>query len=204
MIDEQHRFGVHQRLALGDKAPHSDVLVMTATPIPRTLVMTYYGDMDVSQLPDKPVGRKPIATSALPLERLGELVSRMEKAVSEGQKIYWVCPLVEESDEVQATSAEQRFAHLQKHFGDKVGLVHGRMTSQEKEAPMVAFRSGKPAFWSRPPSSRLVLMCPMPRLSSSNMPSALAWPRCTSCAAALAAPTSRPTASCFTRHRWAK
>ena len=86
IIDEQHRFGVHQRLALGDKAPHSDVLVMTATPIPRTLVMTYYGDMDVSQLPDKPLGRKPIATSALPLERLGDLTARIGKAINEGKK----------------------------------------------------------------------------------------------------------------------
>ncbi len=142
VIDEQHRFGVHQRLALGDKAPHSDVLVMTATPIPRTLVMTYYGDMDVSKLPDKPVGRKPIATSALPLERLDELTARIGKAIGEGQKAYWVCPLVEESDEVEATSAEERFAHLQTLFGSKVGLVHGRMASGEKEAAMEDFRSG--------------------------------------------------------------
>ncbi len=143
VIDEQHRFGVHQRLALGDKAPHSDVLVMTATPIPRTLVMTYYGDMDVSQLPDKPVGRKPILTSALPLERLEDLVKRIGTAIGEGKKAYWVCPLVEESDEVTATSAEQRFKELQQKFGDKVGLVHGRMSAQEKDAAMEAFRSGE-------------------------------------------------------------
>ena len=143
VIDEQHRFGVHQRLALGDKAPHSDVLVMTATPIPRTLVMTYYGDMDVSQLPDKPIGRKPIATSALPLDRLTDLTARIGKAVDEGQKVYWVCPLVEESDEVEAVSAEERFAYLQKQFGDKVGLVHGRLSGPEKEAAMERFRSGE-------------------------------------------------------------
>jgi ATP-dependent DNA helicase RecG len=142
VIDEQHRFGVHQRLALGDKAPHSDVLVMTATPIPRTLVMTYYGDMDVSQLPDKPAGRKPIATSALPLERLGDLTARIGSAISQGKKAYWVCPLVEESDEVSATSAEQRFKALSDKFGDTVGLVHGRMNAQEKDAAMEAFRSG--------------------------------------------------------------
>jgi ATP-dependent DNA helicase RecG len=143
VIDEQHRFGVHQRLALGDKAPSSDVLVMTATPIPRTLVMTWYGDMDVSQLPDKPAGRIDIATSALPLERLGELVARMAKAVDSGQKVYWVCPLVEESEEVEATSAEERFASLKKTFGDKIGLVHGRMAATEKDAAMEDFRTGK-------------------------------------------------------------
>ena len=143
VIDEQHRFGVHQRLALSDKAPSSDILVMTATPIPRTLVMTWYGDMAVSKLTDKPAGRKPIATSALPLERLNDLVSRMEKAVSEGQKIYWICPLVEESDEVEATSAEERHASLAERFGNKVGLVHGRMSAVEKDTAMAAFQAGE-------------------------------------------------------------
>lgn len=143
VIDEQHRFGVHQRLALGDKAPHSDVLVMTATPIPRTLVMTYYGDMDVSQLPDKPQGRKPIATSALPLDRIENLIERIGKAIAAGQKAYWVCPLVEESDEVQATSAEERYSGLRKQFGDEIGLVHGRMSAAEKDAAMEAFRRGE-------------------------------------------------------------
>ena len=143
VIDEQHRFGVHQRLALSDKAPSSDILVMTATPIPRTLVMTWYGDMAVSKLTGKPAGRKPIATSALPLERLNDLVSRMEQAVSQGQKIYWICPLVEESDEVEATSAEERHASLTERFGSKVGLVHGRMSAAEKDAAMEAFQSGE-------------------------------------------------------------
>ncbi len=143
VIDEQHRFGVHQRLALGDKAPHCDVLVMTATPIPRTLVMSAYGDMDVSTLPDKPTGRKPITTSALPLERLGELVERIGKAVDKGQKAYWVCPLVEDSDETPATSAEQRHKSLKERFGARVGLVHGRMSAQEKDAAMEAFRTGE-------------------------------------------------------------
>ncbi|MGB7285682.1 MAG: helicase-related protein, partial [Salaquimonas sp.] len=147
VIDEQHRFGVHQRLALGEKAPHSDVLVMTATPIPRTLVMTYYGDMDVSQLPDKPIGRKKIATSALPLERLDELTARIGKAIEEGHKVYWVCPLVEESDAVEATSAEERYTYLKSKFdgamSNKIGLVHGRMSPAEKEEAMLAFRSGE-------------------------------------------------------------
>ncbi len=143
IIDEQHRFGVHQRLALGDKASDSDVLVMTATPIPRTLVMTYYGDMAVSALPDKPAGRKPIATSAVSKDRLDDLIARIGRAVSDGQKIYWVCPLVEESEELQATSAEERFQSLQEIFGDQVGLVHGRLSSTEKDAAMEAFRLGQ-------------------------------------------------------------
>lgn len=143
VIDEQHRFGVHQRLALGDKGPKSDVLVMTATPIPRTLVMTWYGDMDVSQLTDKPAGRREINTSLLSLEKLDVLVGRVQAAVTNGQKIYWVCPLVEESDEVDATSADQRYTALKSVVGDAVGLVHGRMSSEEKDAAMESFRSGK-------------------------------------------------------------
>lgn len=143
VIDEQHRFGVHQRLALGDKGPRSDVLVMTATPIPRTLVMTWYGDMDVSQLPDKPAGRQEINTTLLSLEKLDVLVGRVKAAVSQGQKVYWVCPLVEESDEVDATSADQRFKALQHAMGDDVGLVHGRMSAEEKDSAMEAFRTGK-------------------------------------------------------------
>ena len=142
VIDEQHRFGVHQRLALGDKGPKSDVLVMTATPIPRTLVMTWYGDMDVSQLTQKPAGRQEIKTIAMPLEKIDQLVARIEAALLDGQKIYWVCPLVEDSEEVNATSAEQRFESLSGKFGDKVGLVHGRMSADEKDAVMDAFRSG--------------------------------------------------------------
>ena len=143
VIDEQHRFGVHQRLALGDKGPKSDVLVMAATPIPRTLVMTWYGDMDVSQLTDKPAGRREINTSLLSLEKLDVLVGRVQAAVTNGQKIYWVCPLVEESDEVDATSADQRYTALKSVVGDAVGLVHGRMSSEEKDAAMESFRSGK-------------------------------------------------------------
>ncbi|MCB1438276.1 MAG: ATP-dependent DNA helicase RecG [Nitratireductor sp.] len=142
VIDEQHRFGVHQRLALGDKSPHADVLVMTATPIPRTLVMTWYGDMEVSKLTEKPAGRREIATSALPLDRLDELIARIGKAIAEGQKVYWVCPLVEDSEEVDATSAEERHAALARVFGNNAGLVHGRMRAEEKDAAMLAFRDG--------------------------------------------------------------
>ena len=143
IIDEQHRFGVHQRLALSAKGTATDILVMTATPIPRTLVLTFFGDMDVSQLTEKPPGRQTIQTNAMPIERLADLIGRMRKAVSDGEKIYWICPLVEESDELPVTAAEDRYAALQKVFGETVGLVHGRMKSTEKDAAMMAFKQGK-------------------------------------------------------------
>jgi len=142
VVDEQHRFGVHQRLAIAAKGYAPDMLVMTATPIPRTLVLTAFGDMEVTRLTEKPAGRKPIRTVTLPDDRLDELVGRIDDAVSEGQKVYWICPLVEESEVVKLTSAEDRFAALQKRFGDTVGLVHGRMSGLEKDAAMAAFKAG--------------------------------------------------------------
>ena len=143
IVDEQHRFGVHQRLAINSKGDTPDMLVMTATPIPRTLVLSAFGDMDVSRLTEKPAGRKPIRTVTMSTDRLGELVERMRKALGEGQKAYWICPLVEESEELELTSAEDRFASLQRVFGEKVGLVHGRMAAKDKDAAMQAFRSGE-------------------------------------------------------------
>ncbi|OBQ75107.1 ATP-dependent DNA helicase RecG [Mesorhizobium erdmanii] len=143
VIDEQHRFGVHQRLAITAKGDAPDMLVMTATPIPRTLVLTAFGDMDVSKLTEKPAGRQPIRTVTLPLERLDELVARMEDAVAGGQKIYWICPLVEESEEIKLMSAEDRFASLKPLFGDRIGLVHGRMKGAEKDEAMRAFKQGE-------------------------------------------------------------
>ena len=143
IVDEQHRFGVHQRLALTAKGKAPDMLVMTATPIPRTLVLSAFGDMDVSRLDEKPAGRKPIRTVTLPAERLDALVERMRAAVAEGQKVYWICPLVEESEEVELTAAEDRFRSLQPVFGERVGLVHGRMTGSEKDAAMSAFKEGR-------------------------------------------------------------
>ncbi|RVA73241.1 ATP-dependent DNA helicase RecG, partial [Mesorhizobium sp. M7A.F.Ca.CA.001.08.2.1] len=143
VIDEQHRFGVHQRLAITAKGDAPDMLVMTATPIPRTLVLTAFGDMDVSKLTEKPAGRQPIRTVTLPLERLDELVARMVDAVAGGQKIYWICPLVEESEEIKLMSAEDRFASLKPLFGDRIGLVHGRMKGAEKDEAMRAFKQGE-------------------------------------------------------------
>ncbi len=144
VVDEQHRFGVHQRLMLTSKGgPGTDVLVMTATPIPRTLTLTAYGDMDVSKLDEKPPGRKPVDTRALPLDRLEEVVSSLHRALERGAQVYWVCPLVEESDEVDAAAAEQRYEHLRLIFGAKVGLVHGRMKALDKDAVMARFESGE-------------------------------------------------------------
>ncbi|MBE1711472.1 MULTISPECIES: ATP-dependent DNA helicase RecG [Mesorhizobium] len=143
VIDEQHRFGVHQRLAITAKGDAPDMLVMTATPIPRTLVLTAFGDMDVSKLTEKPAGRQPIRTVTLPLERLDELVARMQDAVAGGQKVYWICPLVEESEEIKLMSAEDRFASLKPLFGDRIGLVHGRMKGTEKDEAMRAFKEGE-------------------------------------------------------------
>lgn len=143
IVDEQHRFGVHQRLAISAKGEAVDMLVMTATPIPRTLVLTAFGDMDVSRLTEKPAGRQPIRTVILPLERIGELVDRIHAAIAEGQKIYWICPLVEESEEVKLMSSQDRFAALKPLFGDALGLVHGRMSGREKDEAMRAFKQGE-------------------------------------------------------------
>jgi ATP-dependent DNA helicase RecG len=142
VVDEQHRFGVHQRLQLAAKGQAPHLLVMTATPIPRTLVLTAFGEMDVSKLTEKPAGRKPIVTVTIPMERIGEIVERIAHAVDLGGKAYWICPLVEETEEVDATAAVERFGTLEKLFGQKVDLVHGRMTTAEKDKALNGFRDG--------------------------------------------------------------
>lgn len=142
VVDEQHRFGVHQRLALSAKGEAVDILVMTATPIPRTLVLSYFGDMDVSALREKPPGRQPIDTRALPLERLPDVVERLQRAVAAGKRAYWVCPLVEESEQSDAAAAADRYETLRQAFGSKVGLIHGKMKGGEKDAAMAAFAAG--------------------------------------------------------------
>jgi len=146
VVDEQHRFGVHQRLALSGKGDAPDVLVMTATPIPRTLVLSYFGDMDVSQLTEKPAGRPLIDTRAVPLDRLDEVAARIGRAIEAGDKVFWVCPLLAESEKVDIAAAEERFAALNAVFGERVGLVHGRMGAAEKDAAMQAFRTGRTAI----------------------------------------------------------
>ncbi len=143
VVDEQHRFGVHQRLRLTAKGLSPHMLVMTATPIPRTLVLAAFGDMDVSKLTEKPAGRKPIQTAVIPMERLSDIVERLRAATAEGKKAYWICPLVEESDVSDLMSAEERHAVLTKALGQRIGLVHGRMTAAEKDEAMALFKSGQ-------------------------------------------------------------
>jgi ATP-dependent DNA helicase RecG len=142
VVDEQHRFGVHQRLALARKGEAVDLLVLTATPIPRTLVLTYFGDMDVSELREKPAGRLPIDTRALPLERLDDVVEAVARALDDGRRVYWVCPLVEESETSDLAAAEERCKILRKRFGDAVELVHGQMRSADKDRAMARFAEG--------------------------------------------------------------
>jgi ATP-dependent DNA helicase RecG len=143
VVDEQHRFGVHQRLALTGKGEAVDLLAMTATPIPRTLVLAFFGDMDVSALHEKPPGRQPIDTRALPLERLDEVVAGIGRAIAGGQRAYWICPLVEENEELDLAAAEARAETLRQVFGDAVGLIHGRMKATEKDAAMERFQRGE-------------------------------------------------------------
>ncbi len=144
IIDEQHRFGVRQRLELGSKGARVDVLVMTATPIPRSLELAHYGDLDLSVLDEKPPGRKPIETVMVNVERLDQVVQRLGAALAEGRQAYWVCPLVEESEVVAMTAAEERFKALRAALGDDaVGLVHGQMPPGQKDAAMADFAAGR-------------------------------------------------------------
>lgn len=144
VVDEQHRFGVQQRLDLMGKGEAVDLLVMTATPIPRTLRLTTYGDLEVSRIPDKPLGRKPIQTRVMGLNRLEEVCSGLKRLIEKGHKIYWVCPLVEESEVLDLAAAKDRYEHLKTLFGaEKVGLVYGKQKSDEKEAAMAAFKAGE-------------------------------------------------------------
>ena len=142
VVDEQHRFGVHQRLALAQKGEAVDVLVLTATPIPRTLVLTYFGDMDVSELREKPPGRQPIDTRAIPLSRIEEVEEAVGRAIASGQRAYWVCPLIEESEKIDLAAAQARFDALRERFGKMVDLMHGRMNGAEKDAAMQRFAAG--------------------------------------------------------------
>ena len=142
VVDEQHRFGVNQRLELSGKGNKPDVLVMTATPIPRTLVLTQYGDMEYSKIDEMPRGRKPVDTRVIPLSKITDVISGLKRKLDSGCRAYWVCPLVEESEKTDLAAAEERFASLQKIFGNSVGLVHGKMKEKEKDTVMEQFRTG--------------------------------------------------------------
>jgi ATP-dependent DNA helicase RecG len=142
VIDEQHRFGVHQRLALQAKGGATDLLVMTATPIPRTLALTVYGDMDVSKLTEKPAGRLPVDTRVIPMARMEEVIEGLSRSMAQGNRAYWVCPLVEESEVVDLAAAEERFQQLAARFTGRAGLIHGRMKGPDKDRVMADFKDG--------------------------------------------------------------
>ncbi|WP_066583771.1 ATP-dependent DNA helicase RecG [Sphingomonas pruni] len=142
VVDEQHRFGVAQRLLLQEKGSAPHLLAMTATPIPRTLTLAQYGEMDVSRLDEMPPGRQPIETRVMSEDRLGEIVEALGRHLDGGRQAYWVCPLVEESEKSDLAAAEARAGSLQARFGDRVGLIHGRMKPAEKDAVMARFASG--------------------------------------------------------------
>jgi ATP-dependent DNA helicase RecG len=144
VIDEQHRFGVHQRLSLAAKGDGIDILVMTATPIPRTLMLSAYGDMDVSRLTEKPPGRRPVDTRVMPLARLDDVIDGVARQIRAGAKLFWVCPMVEESALIDLAAATERHAALAARFGDaRVVLVHGKMKGAEKDAAMARFAEGE-------------------------------------------------------------
>ena len=142
VIDEQHRFGVNQRLTLGGKGEHTDVLVMTATPIPRTLLLTQWGEMDVSRLTEKPAGRLPIRTTLHSLGTMPTVLEGIARKLDEGAQVYWVCPLVAESEALDVAAAEDRFVDLRNRFGDQVGLAHGQQTPEVRDAALAAFAAG--------------------------------------------------------------
>src|SRR5579872_1405304 len=143
VIDEQHRFGVSERQRLSGKGPAAHLLAMSATPIPRTLELTVYGDLDVSRLDEKPPGRTPVATRAVPTTRIGEVVGRLQRAVRAGTQAFWICPLVAESEASDLQAAEARAAALRRDLGGAVGLVHGQLANAEKDAVMADFVEGR-------------------------------------------------------------
>ena len=143
IIDEQHRFGVSERKRLQEKGASVHMLALSATPIPRTLELTVYGDLDVSRLDEKPPGRKPVVTTAAPTTRVDQVVERLRSALAGGAQAFWICPLVAESDLLDVTAAEGRAAALRKVLGDTVGLIHGKLAPPEKDSVMAAFANGR-------------------------------------------------------------
>ncbi len=139
IIDEQHRFGVEQRLSLAKKGNNPDILVMTATPIPRSLALTYYGDMDISKIDEKPPHRQKIDTRIIPFSKIDETIQKLENAINSNSQIYWVCPLIEESEKSDLANATNRFKSLEKKFPHQVALIHGKMKGEEKDAIMNDF-----------------------------------------------------------------
>src|SRR5579871_1664370 len=142
VVDEQHRFGVEQRLLLADKGRRSHLLAITATPIPRTLMMTVYGDLDVSRLTEKPPGRRPVDTRTVLLDRLDEVVAAISRALAQGAKAYWICPLVDESEDADLAAVRERAKALERRLPGRVGLVHGQLKATDKDRVMAGFAGG--------------------------------------------------------------
>ena len=143
VIDEQHRFGVEQRMTLGAKGEQTDVLVMTATPIPRSLLLTQYGEMEVSRLTEKPAGRRPVRTTIHSLSATEGMIEAMARALDRGERVYWVCPMVSESELIDLAAAEARYIALAERFGDTVGLAHGQQDTTVRDAALAAFAAGR-------------------------------------------------------------
>ena len=205
VVDEQHRFGVHQRMMLARKGPAADLLVMTATPIPRSLVLTAYGDMDVSRIEGRLPGRSAVETRAMPLDRLADVAAAVGRALGAGAKVYWVCPLVDESEAVDLAAATDRHARLAESFGDRVALVHGRMKAAEKDAAMAAFAGDGVDLLVATTvvevgvdvaAATVMIVEHAERFSGS--------PSCTSCAAGSGAARKRGPACCSTPRRSAR
>ena len=204
VIDEQHRFGVHQRLALVNKGEAVDMLVTTATPIPRTLVLTYFGDMDISELREKPAGRQPIDTRTIPLDRLPEVVDAVGRALEDGQRVYWVCPLVEESETSDLAAAEDRFKALRKRFGDVVDLVHGKMRGADKDEAMRRFAAGETRLLVSTTVIEVGVDVPEATVMVIEHAERFGLRSFTSCAGASAAAAASRPASCSTARRSAR
>jgi ATP-dependent DNA helicase RecG len=143
VIDEQHRFGVDQRLSLGSKGEATDVLVMTATPIPRTLLLTQWGEMDISRLTEKPAGRQPIRTTLHPLATMPDIFDAVARMLERGGRIYWVCPMITDNELLDVAAAEARFAELHARFGAVVGLAHGQQDAAIRDPALADFAAGK-------------------------------------------------------------
>ena len=185
ITDEQHRFGVRQRTELSKKGESPNVLVMSATPIPRTLSLIVYGDLDLSILDELPPGRTPVKTRVVPEAKRAAMYGFVMEKVREGRQAYVICPLVDKSEAVEARDAQELYDELCKLLPEaRVSLVHGRMKAAEKDARLEAFRAGERTYSSPPRWWKWASTCPTPASWSSKTPSASALPSCTSCAAA--------------------
>lgn len=142
IVDEQHRFGVKQRLQLIEKGTSPHVLSMTATPVPRTMIMSLYGDISVSAITEKPVGRKEVITRSIQINRILEVIQSIENIINKGEKVYWICPIIEENEKLKYTCVINRFNFLKEHFGDKVEMLHGKMKANEKQDVFEKFQTG--------------------------------------------------------------